>query len=85
MKKTPNVVSEVEVLVSALVDNEATEHQISRLESLLVESAEARRTYVTYLAMHADLCYLGEELSQSPSSAGVSYPAGCESRASELA
>ena len=50
--------SEVQDLVWAVVDEYATESQIRRLEQLILTSEEARRTYVTCMQMHADLCYL---------------------------
>jgi hypothetical protein len=84
MTETPNLATEVQDLVWALVDNEATDGQISRLEELLLKSAAARRTYVMCMAMHADLHFLGRKESRPPSAASVVYTAPCESRASVL-
>jgi hypothetical protein len=49
---------EVQDLVWAVVDEYATESQISRLEHLVTTNEEARRTYITCMQMHADLCLL---------------------------
>jgi hypothetical protein len=50
--------SEVQDLVWAVVDEYATEIQIRRLEQLVSTNEEARRTYITCMQMHADLCFL---------------------------
>jgi len=50
--------SEVQELVWALIDEQATETQVARLEQLLLENDEARRTYVMCMQMHADLHFL---------------------------
>jgi hypothetical protein len=49
---------EVQDLVWAVVDEYATESQIRRLEQLVTTNDEARRTYITCMQMHADLCML---------------------------
>ncbi len=49
---------EVQDLVWAVVDEYATESQVRRLEQLVLTNEEARRTYVTCMQMHADLCLL---------------------------
>jgi hypothetical protein len=49
---------EVQDLVWAVVDEYATESQIRRLEQLVMTNEEARRTYITCMQMHADLCML---------------------------
>jgi hypothetical protein len=55
----PNAaVNEVQDLTSALLDEQATDEQIHRLEELLMASDEARRTYVTWVQLHADLHYM---------------------------
>jgi hypothetical protein len=53
-----DVVDEVQDLVWALVDERATDRQIRRLENLCRQNAEARRTYVKCMQLHADLHYL---------------------------
>ena len=58
MMQTVNLADEVQELVWALVDNEATDSQVGRLEELLLESAKARRLYVSCMQMHADLLNL---------------------------
>lgn len=50
--------SEVQELVWALIDEQATDTQVARLEQLLLENDEARRTYVMCMQMHADLHFL---------------------------
>lgn len=50
--------SEVQELVWALIDEQATDSEVTRLEQLLLESDEARRTYVMCMQMHADLHFL---------------------------
>ena len=50
--------NEVQDLVWAVVDEYATESQVHRLEQLVASNAEARRTYITCMQMHADLCLL---------------------------
>jgi hypothetical protein len=57
-KQGEHVADEVQDLVWALVDEYATDSQISRLEELLLGSEEARRTYVMCMQMHADLYFL---------------------------
>lgn len=52
------LIDEVQELVWALVDEQATEEHVDRLEQLLLDSDEARRTYVTCMQLHADLYYL---------------------------
>ena len=49
---------EVQDLVWAVVNEYATEGQIRRLEQLVTSNAEARRTYIACMQMHADLCLL---------------------------
>jgi hypothetical protein len=58
MHRADDVSSEVQDLVWALVDEQATADQIRRLEAVLLEDGEARRVYVTCMQMHADLHYL---------------------------
>ncbi len=58
MERANNLVDEVQELVWALVDDYATERQIHRLEELLLENDEARRTYVTCMQLHADLHFM---------------------------
>jgi len=49
---------EVQELAWALVDDQATEREMLRLEELLLENAEARQNYVTCIQMLSDLHYL---------------------------
>jgi len=58
MNETNDPMAEVEELVSALVDEQATEDQIRRLRELLLADSEARRVYLTCMRMHSDLHYL---------------------------
>jgi hypothetical protein len=51
-------IDEVQELVWALIDDQATDTQIKRLEELLLADEEARRTYVMCMQMHADLHFL---------------------------
>ncbi len=50
--------TEVQELVWALIDDQATDGEVHRLEDLLMSSDEARRTYVMCMQMHADLHFL---------------------------
>jgi len=50
--------SEVQELVWALIDEQATDGEVRRLEDLLLSSDEARQTYVMCMQMHADLHFL---------------------------
>ncbi|MBU4270851.1 MAG: hypothetical protein KKE86_00965 [Planctomycetes bacterium] len=58
MDRTNRLADEVQELVWALVDDQATDAQVRRLEELLLDDSEARRVYVTCMQMHADLHYL---------------------------
>ena len=58
LDETDEPLDEVQELVWALVDDQATEAEIHRLEELLLESDEARQTYVMCMQMHADLHFL---------------------------
>jgi len=49
---------EVQELVWALIDEQATEEQVQRLEQLLLDNREARQIYIACMQMHADLHYL---------------------------
>jgi hypothetical protein len=51
-------IDEVQALVWALVDDQATEADVARLEELLLHDDEARRTYVLCMQMHSDLHFL---------------------------
>jgi hypothetical protein len=53
-----DLTDEVQELVWALIDEQATDDQIRRLEVLLLHSVEARRIYTRCMQMHADLRYL---------------------------
>lgn len=58
LEETDEPLDEVQELVWALVDDQATEAEIHHLEELLLESDEARQTYVMCMQMHADLHFL---------------------------
>ena len=58
MTETPDMASEIQELTWALIDEQATESQVRRLEELLLEDHEARQVYVMCMQMHADLHYL---------------------------
>jgi hypothetical protein len=58
MNETIDLKAEVQELAWAVIDEQATDSQIRRLEGLLLENGEARRTYVECIQMHADLHYL---------------------------
>lgn len=58
MPSNEALLNEVQDLVWALIDDQATEEQIRRLEQLLIENEVARRTYITCMQLHADLHYL---------------------------
>lgn len=58
MNETDEAMSEVQELVWSLIDDQATETQVHRLEELLLEDEEARKTYVMCMQMHADLHFL---------------------------
>ncbi len=58
MHPTTDLLDEVQELVWALVDEQATEEQAQRLERLLLDNREARQIYITCMQMHADLHYL---------------------------
>jgi hypothetical protein len=53
-----DLLSEVQELTWAMVDEQATEKEIRRLERLLVDHDDARQTYVMCMQMHADLHFL---------------------------
>jgi len=58
MPSNEELLNEVQELVWALIDDQATVEQVRRLEQLLLENEEARRTYITCMQLHADLHYL---------------------------
>jgi hypothetical protein len=53
-----DVMTEVQELTWAMIDQCATEEDIHRLEKLLLEHEEARRGYVLCMQMHADLHFM---------------------------
>jgi hypothetical protein len=62
-----DLTSEVQDLVWALVDEQATDDQVRTLETLLLQSDEARRVYVRCMQMHADLyCLFGGKQAPPP-------------------
>jgi hypothetical protein len=67
MHEPNTMVTEVQDLTSALLDDVASDEQVHRLEELLLANNEARRTYVTWVQLHADLHYLlGNKQSHLP-------------------
>ena len=58
MDEMNDLTAEVQELAWALVDEHATDAQISHLEELLLENEDARKIYVMCMQMHADLHYL---------------------------
>jgi hypothetical protein len=67
MGEPNDLLTEVQDLTSALLDEQATDEQVRRLEELLLASDEARRTYVAWIQLHADLHYmLGKKETQLP-------------------
>jgi hypothetical protein len=58
MNATDQLQNEVQELVWALIDDQATDDDVRRLEKLLLDNDEARRTYVLCMQMHADLHFL---------------------------
>lgn len=58
MYETSDRETEVQELTWALVDEQATDDQVHRLEELLLDDNDARQTYVLCMQMHADLHYL---------------------------
>jgi len=55
MHDSEQLIEEVQQLVWALVDEVATDEQMRRLESLVVQHAEARKAYVDCMSLHAEL------------------------------
>lgn len=68
MSETPDVATEIQELTWALIDEQATDSQVRRLEELLLEDREARQVYVMCMQMHADLHYffMGNKKPQLP-------------------
>ena len=58
MHQPDDLTNEVQGLVWALVDDQASDDQVRRLEELLLENQQARHIYVMCMQMHADLHYL---------------------------
>jgi hypothetical protein len=58
MDETNDLLTEVQELAWALVDEQATEKEVRRLERLLLDDEEARRIYIMCMQMHADLHFL---------------------------
>jgi len=55
MQDSEQLMEEVQHLVWALVDEVATDEQVRRLETLVLEHAAARRAYVDCMTLHAEL------------------------------
>jgi hypothetical protein len=66
MNETDDLLTEVQELTWALVDECATEKEVRRLESLLLDDDAARRIYVMCMQMHADLHFLLNSPPQLP-------------------
>ncbi len=58
MNSAADLKDEVMDLTWTLLDEEATDSQVRRLEKLLLASGEAREMYARCLQMHVDLHYL---------------------------
>jgi hypothetical protein len=58
MNATSDLKAEVPDLTWALLDEQATDREIRRLETLLLASGEARGIYAGCVQMHVDLLYL---------------------------
>jgi hypothetical protein len=73
MNETNDPMTEVEELVSALVDDQASDDQVRRLTELLLADSDARRLYLTCMRMHSDLDYLrgGVRFQQPPDITGM--------------
>jgi hypothetical protein len=55
MHTTEDLLNEVQELTWALIDDQATDKDVARLEELLVAHNEARQTYVECMRLHTDL------------------------------
>lgn len=58
MNATSDLAMEIQELVWALVDDQASSEQARRLEELLLEDDDARQIYTLCIQMHADLYFL---------------------------
>jgi hypothetical protein len=58
MSEPNELLDEVQELTWALVDEQASEHDVRRLEKLLLEHEDARQTYVLCMQIHTDLHFL---------------------------
>src|SRR6516165_4836067 len=67
---SPEILRELQQLLSALCDGELTDAQRARLEELLNSDAECRRRYLEYVDMHARL------LVHPHHSGGITLPPG---------
>jgi len=60
MNQTDDLLTEVQELTWAMIDEQATDRDVERLEKLLLDNDDARQVYVTCVQMHVDLqCLLG--------------------------
>jgi hypothetical protein len=55
---TSDLAFEVQELTWAIVDEQATDRQVRRLEELLLDNADARQIYISCMHMHTDLHHL---------------------------
>ena len=63
MRTSDDIHAEVQELAWAMIDQQATEEQVRRLEEILSADSEARQVYMVCMQMHADLrCLLGGDL-----------------------
>jgi hypothetical protein len=58
MNTTEELLDEVQELTWMMIDDQATDDDVERLERLLLENDEARKVYVNCIQMHVDLQYL---------------------------
>jgi hypothetical protein len=85
MHKMNKLAAEVQELVCAVVDGQATDSQLSRMEELLRDDPQARQIYLDCMQMHADLsALLGDKpaaplpvASLPPMIAGTPISGGC--------
>jgi hypothetical protein len=67
MNETDDRTAEVQELTWAMIDQQAADSDVERLEKLLLDNAEARNVYVSCLHMHVDLqCLFGDKRLPSP-------------------
>ncbi len=77
---TAKLENEVQTLVWALVDEYIDEPGLRRLEALVLQSAEARTTYVRCIQLHVDLIYYfaQERRKNDPNAPDLPFPLPAE-------